>query len=267
MLWYHLFARSTGSRQWLNNTVWGMILDPSGNFTINGGGYKPGGGAWAASSDIRIKDVVGEYDKGLEEVLKLRPVVYTYKGNHTLTEEPDVPQGPSDPLPEPLDENGKPFKRPPDDDRRIPPLKWKRGDRWKKGDGAPYPNSVYATAAMDKTPFVGLIAQEVEAIFPGMVKKTKGLIDGVEVDDLRELDTTPLIYALVNAVKALNARVAELEGLAPKASVAKPKRSAKDRRGEGHGRHVIQRRDRGAGAVDHQLLCLAAYRRSDRHRA
>ena len=42
--WYHLFARSTGSRQWLNNTVWGMILDPSGNFTINGGGYKPGGG-------------------------------------------------------------------------------------------------------------------------------------------------------------------------------------------------------------------------------
>jgi hypothetical protein len=59
--------------------------------------------------------------------------------------------------------------------------------------------------------YVGLIAQEVETVFPGMVRMTKGFIDGEPVDDLRSLDTGPLIYALVNAVKELSARVTELE--------------------------------------------------------
>jgi len=51
--------------------------------------------------------------------------------------------------------------------------------------------------------FVGLIAQDVEAIMPEMVKYKKGSIDGVEVDDFRTLDATPLLYTLLNAVKEL----------------------------------------------------------------
>jgi hypothetical protein len=65
------------------------------------------------------------------------------------------------------------------------------------------------------TPFVGMIAQEVETIFPGMVTRRAGYIDGQLVDDLRDLDTGPLIYALVNAIKELTARVAMLEEKLP----------------------------------------------------
>ena len=59
--------------------------------------------------------------------------------------------------------------------------------------------------------FVGLVAQAVEGVMPEMVTMGEGFIDGAKVDDLRTLDTTPLIFALVNAVKTLAARVAELE--------------------------------------------------------
>jgi len=59
--------------------------------------------------------------------------------------------------------------------------------------------------------FVGLVAQEVETVMSEMVRKTDGRIDGVAVNDLRNLDTGPLIYALVNAIKELKVRVEALE--------------------------------------------------------
>ena len=50
---------------------WDMAPGPSGNFNLQRGtGYKPGGGAWATLSDARIKDVTGEYEMGLDEVLQ-----------------------------------------------------------------------------------------------------------------------------------------------------------------------------------------------------
>jgi hypothetical protein len=83
---------------------------------------------------------------------------------------------------------------------------------YKENDAPPDGKSAYATVA--GTSFVGLIAQEVELIFPGMVTLGEGYIDGVKVDDMRTLDTSPLIYALVNAVKALTARIEQLEAIA-----------------------------------------------------
>jgi hypothetical protein len=59
--------------------------------------------------------------------------------------------------------------------------------------------------------FVGLVAQEVETIMPGMVEQRAGTIDGEPVTDLRTLNNGELIYALVNAVKTLAARVEALE--------------------------------------------------------
>jgi hypothetical protein len=56
-------------------------------FTITGAPYCPGGGAWNASSDARIKNVSGPYQRGLTEIAQLRPVTFTYKGNDT-TEAP-----------------------------------------------------------------------------------------------------------------------------------------------------------------------------------
>ena len=59
---------------------------------------------------------------------------------------------------------------------------------------------------------VGLIAQEAEAVIPSLVTKTQGSIDDVDVDDLRELDTSELKFALINAIKELNTRLTALEG-------------------------------------------------------
>jgi hypothetical protein len=130
-----------------------LTLDNTANFTFSGSGnaYKPGGGAWAALSDARIKTEIGDYSFGLEQVLQLRPVEYRYKGN----------------------------------------------------DGEAHPT--------DKQ-HVGLIAQEAEQVMPGMVTLCEGTIDGEAVSDLRRLDTSELIFALVNSVKELTARIRVLEG-------------------------------------------------------
>lgn len=78
-------------------------------------------------------------------------------------------------------------------------------------ESAPYPSSPHYAAANEQREFIGLVAQPTERVMPELVKKVLGFIDGVEVNDLRQIDTTPLIFALVNAVKELAARVEQLE--------------------------------------------------------
>jgi hypothetical protein len=81
--------------------------------------------------------------------------------------------------------------------------------RYKANDAAPGRQSRHER--VKHRSFVGLVAQDVEKIFPDMVTKRKGWVDGVEVDDLRDLDTSELVFALVNAVKTLSRRIVELE--------------------------------------------------------
>lgn len=89
---------------------------------------------------------------------------------------------------------------------------FKGNDTYGDPEGAlPYTNSNHYGPAKDGKEFIGLIAQSVEDPLPECVKQGKGWIDGVEVDDLRDLDPSPLVFALINAVKELTARVAELE--------------------------------------------------------
>jgi hypothetical protein len=51
----------------------------NGDFYVTVEAYKPGGGEWVASSDIRLKNVLEPFKKGLTEVLGLNPVFYNYK--------------------------------------------------------------------------------------------------------------------------------------------------------------------------------------------
>jgi hypothetical protein len=132
--------------------------------------YMAGGGPWLATSDARIKNVLGDYEHGLDEVLALQPVRYTYKGNDT-----------------------------------------DYGAAVKADDAVPYADSPHNKVATDSTEFIGLIAQAVETVLPEMVTQRNGMIDGQAVTDLRALDTGPLIFALLNAVKTLSARVEALE--------------------------------------------------------
>ena len=47
---------------------------------VRGQAYKPGGGSWAASSDIRVKKDVGDFTPGLSALAEVRPVRYKYNG-------------------------------------------------------------------------------------------------------------------------------------------------------------------------------------------
>lgn len=60
---------------------------------------------------------------------------------------------------------------------------------------------------------VGVIGQEIEEVLPETITKSSGILDDKtgQVEDLRVYDSNSLIYALVNAVKELTARVEALE--------------------------------------------------------
>ncbi len=139
--------------------------------------FRPGSATWDVISDARIKTVSGDYTQGLAAVKALHPVKYTYKGNDVRYS--PIPVSPGVPAATP----GQPDKR----------------------------SEHYSVAASGKE-FIGLVAQEAEVSMPELVKQTIGTIDGALVSDLREMDTGPLIFALINAVKELSARVEALEG-------------------------------------------------------
>jgi hypothetical protein len=142
--------------------------------------YKAGGGVWGDISDARIKNVLGDYQHGLAEIEQLQPVTYTFKGNDTVTAPANAPLGNDEPT------------------SRIAPR-------------VPYRNSSHYQVAVDQKKFIGLTAQNVESVLPEMITTSSGWIDGKQVQDLRGLDTSPLLFALINAVKELSARIKQLE--------------------------------------------------------
>jgi hypothetical protein len=57
---------------------------PTHLLSVNGTAGKTGGGMWSVFSDSRLKDMHGEYDKGLSEIVALRPVKFNYKADNPL---------------------------------------------------------------------------------------------------------------------------------------------------------------------------------------
>ena len=146
----------------INLEITSGSMHSGGDIQTGGRAFKPGGGSWEDLSDARIKNVTGDYTAGLDAILALSPKKFTYKGNDTA-KPPSNSRGPEEVT------------------DKTPPV-------------VPYMNSNhYAPAAADRE-FIGLIAQEAEIPMPEMVEKIVGYIDGATVDDLRSLDTTPLIF-------------------------------------------------------------------------
>ena len=54
-------------------------LSVSGNLIITGNGFKPGGGAWRMTSDIRLKKHIQPLKEALDKLLSLRGVCYAWK--------------------------------------------------------------------------------------------------------------------------------------------------------------------------------------------
>ncbi|MET0643132.1 MAG: hypothetical protein ABWZ17_02065 [Candidatus Binatia bacterium] len=189
--WYWDWNSSNGQLTWMVPGTAGFWFNPGNNsiYVVNTG-FKPAGGAWADSSDIRIKNVEGDYSLGLDEVLQLQPKVFTYKGNDT-TELPANLKDPSKFAPQATEEEDKAARMIAEE----PPT-------------VPYPNSAHYIVAKDAKKFVGLIAQDVEQLnFMTMLSQRSAYIDGEAVTDLRDLDTTELIYALINSVKEMKALI------------------------------------------------------------
>ncbi len=51
---------------------------PTADLSVNGTANKTGGGAWAVFSDMRLKENVSDYNEGLNLIMKVRPVNFTY---------------------------------------------------------------------------------------------------------------------------------------------------------------------------------------------
>jgi hypothetical protein len=146
-------------------------------------GMQPNGGFWGNTSDARIKTVKGEYKTGLDAIKQINPVRYVYKGNDVLTVGAD-------------------------------PAVESKNERVAAPAGTPDPRSSNHAVAVAGTEYVGLVAQSVKSIMPELVTLAAGEIDGVPVNDLHILNGTPLVYALINAVKELAAKVEALEAAA-----------------------------------------------------
>ncbi len=69
-----------------NDDLVAKIWGTTGNLRIKGEAYKPGGGAWVAPSDMRIKKNVVDFEDGLSLINKLRPVKYQYNGKGGTTD-------------------------------------------------------------------------------------------------------------------------------------------------------------------------------------
>ncbi len=57
---------------------------PDTLFSVNGNADKPGGGSWGTFSERRLKDVDGSFRSGLDQVLKLNPILYRYKADNAM---------------------------------------------------------------------------------------------------------------------------------------------------------------------------------------
>jgi trimeric autotransporter adhesin len=68
------------SMTWLANGNVGISTSAPGyKLEVNGTAGKPGGGSWSTSSDSRLKNIEGDYARGLNDILRLRSIRFHYK--------------------------------------------------------------------------------------------------------------------------------------------------------------------------------------------
>jgi Chaperone of endosialidase/LytTr DNA-binding domain/Head domain of trimeric autotransporter adhesin len=67
-----ILARNNG----VNATL--FLQNNGGAFEIGGSAFKPGGGSWTATSDVRLKQNVKPYSDGLQQLLRIKPVQFQY---------------------------------------------------------------------------------------------------------------------------------------------------------------------------------------------
>jgi hypothetical protein len=176
---YWNYERATGNTVYWAGAGRAFNLIDSGSMELfHPNAWKQATNTWDVSSDDRIKNVQGDYTKGLAEVLALKPILYTYNNDFEGVISPRL-------------ENLDPKIEDP------PPI-----------------HKAYQRASERQDVCIGLSAQQTEAIMPEMITNRKARIAGVEVDDFKGLNTHALTFAFINAFKEVNARLLALEGSA-----------------------------------------------------
>ena len=123
---------------------------PYSVFHVNGRATSSYSSTFTVTSDERLKDNILDYDKGLAEILQVKPKSYTFNGKANTVEGVES---------------------------------------------------------------IGVLAQEIKDVFPetiGTVNKRLNPTDEEETE-LYTVDISPVTYALINAIKELNAKIEALE--------------------------------------------------------
>ena len=83
--WYPNFTVKGSGETWIDGPV-GIKTTPSSSYSlyVNGNAAKNSGTAWINTSDRRLKDIDGPFEKGLREVLQLRTVRFHYRKDNPL---------------------------------------------------------------------------------------------------------------------------------------------------------------------------------------
>lgn len=71
--------------KWGSGNVGIGTTDPQGyKLAVNGTAAKTGGGMWSSYSDLRLKDIQGDFTAGLDQILSLKPYFYRYKSGNAI---------------------------------------------------------------------------------------------------------------------------------------------------------------------------------------
>ncbi len=71
-----------GRIQSVDNIMIGPTGGTSGVLSVYGNAYKNSGSTWGSTSDARLKDIHGSFEKGLNEIMKLNPIEFNYKADN-----------------------------------------------------------------------------------------------------------------------------------------------------------------------------------------
>jgi hypothetical protein len=104
---WHIFNNSASGGLSINNNAYSIAIfakqsnafvglgttAPTQKLHVVGNAYKTEGGtSWATSSDLRLKTLLGNYEKGLDEISALQPVRFRYLENNPRELQSDIEQ-------------------------------------------------------------------------------------------------------------------------------------------------------------------------------
>ncbi len=84
---FEIYDNTAAQNRFFINTAGNVGIGttaPDQKFSVNGDASKTGGATWQAFSDVRLKNIKGNYNSGLKAVMQLQPLRYKFKPDNAL---------------------------------------------------------------------------------------------------------------------------------------------------------------------------------------